>query len=340
MTAITRRRLGAVSAAGAIGLLAAACGSEGSESAATSGAGASDAGGDAAASSVTIEDNDGEKTIALPLASVVATDNRTFQTLFDWDVKLSAAAVSLMPETIGYTKDDSIVDLGNHREPNLELLVAAQPDLVVNGQRFTQFQEDIEKLVPEATVLSLDPRDDQPFADELKRQITVLGQVFGKEAEAEALNGDFDAAIERVTAAYTPGEKVMAVITSGGEIGYSAPGNGRTFGPLFELFGFTPALEVPESSDDHQGDDVSVEAIAQSNPDWLLVMDRDAAVAADEPDYKPAQSVLESSAALTSVTAVAEGNIVYMPADTYTNEGIQTYTTFFTALAEALEAKK
>ena len=28
-----------------------------------------------------------------------------------------------------------------------------------------------------------------------------------------------------------------------------------------------------------------------------------------------------------------------MPADTYTNEGIQTYTEFFNALADALEAK-
>ena len=34
-----------------------------------------------------------------------------------------------------------------------------------------------------------------------------------------------------------------------------------------------------------------------------------------------------------------QGNIVYMPADTYTNESIQTYTEFFNSLADALEAK-
>ena len=66
-------------------------------------------------------------------------------------------------------------------------------------------------------------------------------------------------------------------------------------------------------------------------------MDRDAAVAADDPAYKPANELLESSDALAGVTAVAEGNIVYMPADTYTNEGIQTYTEFFTTFADALE---
>ena len=97
----------------------------------------------------------------------------------------------------------------------------------------------------------------------------------------------------------------------------------------------TPALEV-EGSEDHQGDDISVEAIAASNPDWILVMDRDAAVSADDPAYTPAAEVLEDSEALANVTAVKEDRIVYLPADTYTNEGIQTYTEFFTTLADAL----
>ena len=95
---------------------------------------------------------------------------------------------------------------------------------------------------------------------------------------------------------------------------------------------------VPEASEDHQGDDISVEAIADSNPDWILVMDRDAAVAADDPEYAPAAEVLEASEALTGVTAVKEDQLVYMPADTYTNEGIQTYTEFFNTLADAFEA--
>ena len=100
-----------------------------------------------------------------------------------------------------------------------------------------------------------------------------------------------------------------------------------------------PALEVENASDDHQGDDISVEAIADSNPDWILVMDRDAAISADDPEYVPANEILDSSEALAGVTAITEGNVIYMPADTYTNESIQTYTEYFTTLADALEAK-
>ncbi|MET4099810.1 iron complex transport system substrate-binding protein [Agrococcus sp. UYP10] len=292
----------------------------------------------AAASTVEITDNAGTHTIELPPTSVVALDNRTFETLDAWGIELSAAAVALMPDTISYTEDDAIIDIGNHREPDLEAIVAVEPDLVISGQRFSDRDADIAALVPDATILQLEPREGEPFDEELRRQVTVLGQVFGKQAEAAQLVADFDAAIERAAAAYDDADSVMAVTTSGGEIGYLAPGVGRTLGPVFDILGLTPALEVDGSTDDHQGDDISVEAIAASNPAWMLVMDRDAAVAADDPAFSPAADILEGSEALAGVTAVQEDRIVYMPADTYTNESIQTYTEFFEAFADALES--
>ncbi|WP_311258952.1 ABC transporter substrate-binding protein [Microbacterium sp. WCS2018Hpa-9] len=291
-----------------------------------------------AADSVTIEDNTGSHEIATPPASVVALDNRTFQTLSDWGVELSAGAVALMPDTVSYLDDDSIVDIGLHSEPDLEAIVAVEPDLIISGQRFTQHNEAIAELVPDATIIDLEPREGEPFDDELKRQITVLGEIFGKQDEAQALVDDFDAAVERAKAAYDDADTVMAVNTSGGEIGYLAPTVGRSLGPIYDILGLTPALEVADASDDHQGDDISVEAIAASNPDWLLVLDRDAVFAAETPDYVQASEILESSEALAAVTAVADEQIVFMPTDTYLNEGIQTYTTFLNDLADALEA--
>ncbi|MBK7819661.1 MAG: ABC transporter substrate-binding protein [Tessaracoccus sp.] len=291
-----------------------------------------------AASTVTIEDNNGSHTVTVPPTAVVATDNRTFQTLDEWGIELKAAARALMPNTVSYAANESIIDLGTHGEPDLEAVVAVQPDLIVNGQRFTQFAEQFQQLVPNALVLNLDPREDQPLDAELKRQTTVLGEIFGKQAEAKKLNDDLDAAIARAKAAYDPSAKVMAVNTSGGNIGYLAPGVGRTLGPVFGLLGLTPALEV-EGTDDHQGDDISVEAIAGSNPDWILVMDRDAGVAADDPNFQPAADLLANSQALANVTAIKEGHVVIMPPDTYLNEGIQTYTKFFNQFADALEGK-
>ena len=286
---------------------------------------------------VTIEDNTGTHEITTPPTSVVALDNRTFQTLSDWGIELSAGAVSLMPETVSYAKDEDVVDIGLHTEPDLEAVVAADPDLIISGQRFTQHNEAIAELVPDATIIDLEPRDGEPFDEELKRQTTVLGEIFGKQDEAQKLVEEFDAAVDRAKAAYDDADTVMAVNTSGGRIGYLAPTVGRSLGPIYDMLGLTPALQVDEATDDHQGDEISVEAIAASNPDWILVLDRDAVFAAETPDYVQAAEIIENSEALAGVTAVKDDQIVYMPTDTYLNESIQTYTTFLNDLADALE---
>lgn len=326
----TRLQLSALAAV--VALTLAGCGSAESDSAQAEDSGAT----------IEVEDNNGKQSVVSPPQSVVATDNRTFETLADWDIELSAGAVSLMSEDLDYTKDDSILDLGSHREPDLEKVVEAKPDLIVNGQRFAQFHDDLAKLAPDATVLELDPRDGEDFDAELRRQTTVLGEVFGKQDEAKKLIEDFDASIQRAKAAYDSDDKTMGLITSAGDIGYAAPSVGRTVGPVFDILDLTPALEVEEGSEDHQGDDISVEAIAKSNPELMVVLDRDASFAPEEREKgsAPAAEVLEDSEALGDVPAIKDDKIVYFPEDTYLNEGIQTYTKFFNDFADKLEEQK
>src|SRR5699024_2745517 len=258
--------------------------------------------------------------------------------LDDWGVELSAGAVSLMRADLSYQDAESVLDTGNHREPDLETIVEADPDLVITGQRYSQYDEDIAELAPDAAMVNLDPREGEDFGEELKRQVTELGTIFDKEAEAQAMVDEYDEAVSRVSAAYDSEDTVMGVITSGGDINYAAPTEGRTLGPVFDVLGLTPALEVDEASEDHQGDDISVEAIADSNPDWILVMDRDAGVSANSgEEYTPAQDLLADSAALQNVSAVEEGNIVHMPEYTYLDEGLATYTEFFSSVADSME---
>ena len=326
-------RLRFTALAGVVALALAGCGQ----------AAADDTGADAdSGSTIDIEDNNGAQSVASPPSSVVATDNRTFETLDTWGIELSAGAVALMPEGLSYTKDDSVIDLGSHREPDLEKVVEAKPDLIINGQRFAQFHDDLAKLAPEATVLELDPRDGEDFGSELKRQTTSLGEVFGKQDEAKKIVDDYDASVKRAKAAYDSNDKAMGLITSAGDIGYSAPSVGRTVGPVFDILGLDPALEVDSSSEDHQGDDISVEAIADSKPELMIVLDRDASFAPEERDEgsAPAAEVLEKSEALKDVPAVKDDKIVYFPQDTYLNEGIQTYTEFFNSFADKLEEQK
>ena len=135
--------------------------------------------------------------------------------------------------------------------------------------------------------------------------------------------------------AYNGEDTVMSVIVSGGDIGFSAPNTGRVFGPMYDIFDWTPALEVAKTTGDHQGDEVSVEAIAESDPDWLFVLDRDAAISSME-DAVPAADVIDNAPALQKTKAVTDEKIVYAPNDTYINESIQTYAELFNDIAAAL----
>ncbi len=292
---------------------------------------------------VEITDIHGNVTVPINPKNVVALDNRTFETLSDWGIELAAVPKGVMTADSPYVSDESVQDIGNHREPNLELIAAVEPELVIIGQRFANFYDDIKALVPNAAVIDLNfdvsettATPGENLVNGLKNSTIALGQIFDKNEEAEMLIADFDKAIEEAKSAYNGTDTIMSVVVSGGNIGFSAPKSGRVWGPMYEIFSWTPALEISSASSNHQGDDVSVEAIAQSNPTWLFVLDRDASVSSTT-DAVPAQDVIDNSPALKNITAVTEGNIVYAPNDTYTNESIQTYLELFGNIANAFK---
>ena len=327
---LTRNRVAALLAVGALGL--AACGSPEAESTEE----ANSNGGEAATVEVTDMAGDTHSVPAEP-QSVIATDNRLFRTLAEWDVELSAAPVDLMAQDMEvlkkYTENEDILNMGNHREPNMEMVTAAEPDLVINGQRFSQHGEDIAAAAEDGVpVVNTDIDTESGAIDqEFRDQITLVGEVFGKQNEAETIIADFDEALERAKEAYDPEVTVTGLITSGGDINYSAPTTGRAIGPLYDILELTPALGN-DGSTDHQGDDISVEAIASANPEFLIVMDRDAAVG--DGTSSGAKELIEESEALQDVPAVANDNIYYMPADFYVAEDIQNYTTVLNDLAD------
>lgn len=293
-----------------------------------------------AATEVTFTDNHGEVTVPVNPKRVVALDNTVFETLSQWNVELVAAPKPVMgkswPE---YTQNDSVQDVGSHKEPNLEIIVAAEPDLIIGGYRFAKQYDAIKEQNPNTPVIEIAPRDGKNFFEEMKRETKILGDIFDKADEAQKINDSLDEKAEEAKKAYDGKSTVLSLIASGGKIMYSAPVTGRAAGGIYPALGLQPALEQ-EGEENKHGDEISAEAIAQANPDFIIVMDRDAAISKPGQNPVPAKELVEGAEALSGVTAVAKGQVVYLDPTFYLTESIHTYVKLLGQLAEAFTSAK
>lgn len=286
---------------------------------------------------VTVTDMAGNEVTIESADSVIVTDNRLFQLVSDWGIELSAAPRALMSPNNPMVKDEAILDLGTHREPDFEKVVAADPDLIINGYRYGGYEEDLKKAAPDAAIVVMD-NEELSTDDYLVQSTELLGEIFGKQDEAKAVIDDMHKAVKEAKDAYDPKVSVMGLVTSGNEIRYSSPVDGRGASVFFSLLGLTPALDA-EGSANHQGDDISIEAIAEANADFFLVMDRDAAFA-DSQEVTPALELIKGSASLAAVPAVVNDAIYVMPGDFYLTEDIGTYTTVLNELTASFKSLK
>lgn len=283
------------------------------------------------ADTITVSDNHGDVSVPAHPQRVVALDNTALQTLSDWDIPLVAAPKGVMGNLWPkYSDDPEVLDVGNHREPNLEAVIAADPDLIIGGYRFASAYDDLRKIQP--ATIEINARDDEDRVEELQRQTTILGEIFGRQADAAALNTELDESVSEARDSYNGTDTVVGLISSGGKLAYAAPTEGRAVGILFPALDLKPGIATPVADSSH-GDEISVEAIAQASPDWLVVLDRDGALQTE--DYVPAKELIEQSEALQAVPAVQKGQVIYLDPNFYLTEGIQAYTQLFDQVGEA-----
>lgn len=276
-----------------------------------------------------VETYAGKVTVEGTPAKVAVFDIAALDTLLAIGVKPAGIPKNLYLPELSDLKGKADV-VGDIFEPDLEALSALAPDMVIVGGR-SSGKEKMTGTVAPSLDMTMDGVD---VVDQARQRAMIYGRIFGKQVEAEKALADFDAALAGAQAAVHGKGKALIVMTNGPKI--TAYGADSRFGWVHKALDLPPAVEDVQAAT--HGEPVSFEFIAKVDPDWLLVLDRAAAIGANDQNAK---ATLDN-ALVAGTKASKRGQVVYLPsADFYIAAGgLRATERVLTAIATAFSARQ
>ena len=225
----------------------------------------------AAQATVPVKHARGETAVPANPSKTVVMDLAVLDTLNALGVEVAGLpSVAKLPPQLAQYADKRYLKVGTMFEPNYEVIHAAAPQVIFVAGRSAPKYDELARLAPTVD-LTVDAKD---LVGSVTRNTPTLAASYGKEDVArgklDALNASISALRERAGGAGT----ALIVLTTGGKM--SAYGPGSRFGVIHDAFGIKPATTGLSVS--NHGQAISFEFIAQTDPDWLFVIDRDAAI--------------------------------------------------------------
>ena len=220
--------------------------------------------------------------------------------------------------------------VGTLFEPDLEALSALAPDLIIVGGRSATKADMTAKVAPTLD-MTIDGDD---LVAEARQRLATYGDLFGRAEEAKAAAAELDEGLAAAKAAVAGKGKALIVMTNGPKVSIYGPGS--RFGWVHAALDLPAAVGEVEAAT--HGEAVSFEFIRKADPDWLLVLDRAAAVGSNE----QAARVTLDNELVAGTTAWKKGQVVHLPApDFYISAGgVQSLGRVLATITEAFAAAK
>lgn len=228
--------------------------------------------------------------------------------------------------------NDDIANLGTIKEADLEAVMASEPDVIFIGGRLASSYDALSEIAP---VVYLSTDTDIGVVDSVRKNATTIASLFGMEEKVEELMAGFDARITALQEAAADKTAIVGMSTSGS---FNVLGNDGRCSIIGVEVGFENIGVDAQIDTSTHGNEASFEFIVDKDPDYIFVMDRDAAIGTD--GAKLAQEIMENELVM-GTRAYQEGHIVYLshPAVWYTAEGgITALDTMLNDLETALVA--
>lgn len=224
-----------------------------------------------------------------------------------------------------YVENKDIKKLGTIKEANMEAIMEAEPDMIFIGGRLAKKYDELSKIAP---VVYLKVDNSVGVVESISKNAKTIASIFGVEDKVEGLLKDYESRINKLKEAFSGKNAIIGLTTSGS---FNILGNDGRCSIIGKEIGFNNiGLEaVKESSEDKKnekattsthGNEASFEYILNKNPEYLFVMDRDAAINAK--GAKLAKEIVENDL-IKNTDAYKNGKIIYLehPNIWYTAEG-------------------
>ena len=249
----------------------------------------------------TIVHAQGRTQVPLSPQRVAVFDLAALDTLDALGVEVMGVAGKDFPGHLARYREARYLTLGTLFEPDYEAVNAARPDLIITGGRSSARFAQLSRMAP---TIDLTEDNARPV-DAVASNTLMLGKVFDKDAEALTRIAALRTAIAELRSRTAGKGSGLIVLVTGGKI--SAYGPGSRFGIIHTEFGVPPAAEGLSQS--LHGEAVNAEFIQKTNPDWLFVIDRDAAIG----QAGAARQVLDNPLVRTT-TAWKTSQVLYLDA--------------------------
>ena len=212
-----------------------------------------------------------------------------------------------------YINDDT-ANLGTIKEADLEAVMACEPDVIFIGGRFAASYDALSEIAP---VVYLSTDTQLGVVESVRQNAATIASMFGLEDKVDELMAGFDARIAALQAVSEAQTAIVGMCTSGS---FNVLGNDGRCSIIGVEAGFENIGVDADIDTSTHGNEASFEFVVEKAPDYIFVMDRDAAIGTDGAQL--AQEIMENELVM-STGAYKNGNIVYLahPAVWYTAEG-------------------
>ena len=207
-----------------------------------------------------------------------------------------------------------IANLGTIKEADLEAVMAAEPDVIFIGGRLRESYDALSEIAP---VVYLAVDTDLGVVESVRQNAAVIASMFGLESKVDELMADFDSRIAALADLAKDKTAMVGMTTSGS---FNILGNDGRCSIIGKEIGFENIGVDAQADTSTHGNEASFELIVEKAPQYLFVMDRDAAIGTD--GAKLAKEIMENDLVM-GTQAYQNGHIVYLshPAVWYTAEG-------------------